>query len=269
MKRYQKMFKKLNIKKQGAFIPFLILGDINPEISIKIIEHLILNGADALELGIPFSDPLADGIIVQNSILRSFKYNITIKKCFEMIYNIRKKFNNIPIGILTYTNLVFNNGIKNFYYNCKISGVDSVLIADLPYEESKIFLKTSLIYDIKQIFICPPNSNNNLLREISSNSKGYIYLLSRSGVTGTEKKNIKPNIKIINKLIEYNSAPIIQGFGIFKPSQINYSINLGISGVISGSAIIKIIEQNQKNYFKMFKKLTKFIKIMKKATLYD
>ncbi|WMC19044.1 MAG: tryptophan synthase subunit alpha [Enterobacteriaceae bacterium PSpicST1] len=269
MGRYKKLFKNLNNKKQGAFIPFLILGDPNFEISIEIIKFLILNGADALELGIPFSDPLADGVIIQNSILRSFKSKITLKKCFEIISIIRKKYNNIPIGILTYANLVFYKGINNFYNNCKKAGIDSILIADLPLEESKIFIKFSIIYNIKQVFICPPNSNNKLLFKISNNSKGYVYLLSRSGITGTEKKIIKPDTYIVNKLIKYNSPPIIQGFGIFKPSQVRYAIKIGISGIISGSAIIKIIEQNQNNLTIMFKKLNKFIKIMKKSTFYN
>ncbi|XZR52766.1 MAG: tryptophan synthase subunit alpha [Enterobacteriaceae bacterium] len=266
MDRYKKTFKNLKNKKQGAFIPFLMLGDPNFEISIKIIEFLILQGADSLELGIPFSDPLADGIIIQNSVLRSFISGITLEKCFKIISIIRKKYNNIPIGILTYANLVFYRGINNFYYNCKKIGVDSLLIADLPLEESKLFIKYSTINNIKQVFICPPNSDDNLLKKISNNSKGYIYLLSRPGVTGTEKKINKPNINIVNKLIKYNSSPIIQGFGIFKPSQVSYAIKLGISGVICGSAIIKIIEQNNINLKKMFKKLNKFTKIMKKAT---
>ncbi|WGS66402.1 MAG: tryptophan synthase subunit alpha [Enterobacteriaceae bacterium PSmelAO3-2] len=266
MERYEKLFINLNNNKQGAFIPFLMLGDPNFNMSLKIIEFLILKGADALELGIPFSDPLADGIIIQNSVLRSFKSGITLKKCFKIISIIRKKYSNIPIGILTYANLVFYKGINNFYYNCQKSGIDSVLIADLPLEESKLFIKYSNTNNIKQVFICPPNSDDNLLRKISIYSKGYTYLLSRSGVTGTEKKIKKPDSYIINKLIEYNSSPIIQGFGIFKPSQVSDAIKLGISGVISGSAIIKIIEQNQINSEKMFKKLNKFIKIMKKST---
>ncbi|WMC19637.1 MAG: tryptophan synthase subunit alpha [Enterobacteriaceae bacterium PC38] len=269
MNRYKILFSNLKKKKKIAFIPFLILGDPNINLSIKLIDFLISKGVNALELGIPFSDPLADGIIIQKSVLRAFKSSITLKKCFKIISIIRKKYNNIPIGILTYSNLVFHKSINNFYNNCKISGVDSILIADLPLEESKLFIKYSYIYNIKQIFICPPNSDNNLLKQISLKSKGYIYLLSRSGVTGTDFKNKKPDINIINKLIKYNSSPIIQGFGIFKPSQIIDAIKMKISGIISGSAIIKIIDQNQQNLFLMFEKLNKFIKIMKKVTKYN
>ncbi|WMC20228.1 MAG: tryptophan synthase subunit alpha [Enterobacteriaceae bacterium PSpyr] len=269
MNRYKILFSKLKKKKKIAFIPFLILGDPNIYISIKLIDFFISKGINALELGIPFSDPLADGEIIQKSILRAFNSNITLKKCFKIISIIRKKYNNIPIGILTYSNLVFYKGINNFYKNCKLSGIDSVLIADLPLEESKLFIKSSNIYNIKQVFICPLNSNNNLIKQISLKSKGYVYLSSRSGVTGTDFKNKKPDINIINKLIKYNSSPIIQGFGIFKPSQIINAIKMKISGIISGSAVIKIIEQNQKNLFLMFEKLNKFIKIMKKATYYN
>ncbi|WP_226799335.1 tryptophan synthase subunit alpha [Candidatus Annandia pinicola] len=268
MQRYQNLFKKLNLKKEIAFIPFVILGDPSFNISIKIIETLINNGADALELGIPFSDPLADGPTIQSSSLRSLKNNININKCFEIINIIRKKYKEIPIGILVYANIVFNKGIDNFYYNCSYEQIDSVLIADLPIEESKLFNKSAIKNNISTIFICPPNSNENLIKKISFNSINYVYLLSRSGVTGIEKQALKPINNLVTKLKKYNSAPVIQGFGISSIKHINNAIKSGIKGIIIGSFIINIIEKYYKKPNKMIINIKKAAKEFKKATIY-
>ncbi|MBK4775418.1 tryptophan synthase subunit alpha [Candidatus Pantoea edessiphila] len=258
MKRYKQLFNKLKNNKQGAFLPFIVLGDPTPEISLKIIDTLILAGADALELGIPFSDPLADGPIIQNSNFRALNAGNTVIQCFEMISKIRHKYFQLPIGLLIYANLVFSRGIENFYINCSKLGVDSILIADLPIEESKPFRETALYHGIDQIFICPPNPSDDLLYKIATQSYGYIYLLSRTGVTGIEKPaNLTPKI-VIDKLHSYKSSPLIQGFGIYDDNQVKQIIASGIDGIIVGSALIKIIE----DYFNTIDIMLREIKIM-------
>lgn len=266
--RYNLLFQQLKIKKEGCFIPFVILGDPTIEISLKIIENLILNGADALELGIPFSDPIADGIIIQKAHLRAFLNNITIKKCFLMLKNIRKKYPTIPIGLLTYSNIVYSYKISKFYSICSLIGIDSILIADLPYEESYSFRKEAHLKKIAQIFICPPDANKNVIKKVSEYSQGYIYLVSRPGITGLQKKQSKLSLKnIINKLKKYKSKPIIQGFGIFTTHQIKKILRNGVSGIICGSLIIKIIEKNLLNYHMLFKKIKKITILLKKSTI--
>jgi tryptophan synthase alpha subunit len=132
MERYETLFKQLKERKEGAFVPFVTLGDPSPEQSLKIIDTLIEAGADALELGIPFSDPLADGPTIQNATLRAFAAGVTPSQCFEMLAAIRQKHPTIPIGLLMYANLVFSRGIDEFYAQCEKAGVDSVLVADVP-----------------------------------------------------------------------------------------------------------------------------------------
>ena len=136
MKRYEQLLTNLKKKNEGAFIPFVTIGDPDLETSQKIIECLIEAGADALELGIPFSDPLADGPTIQSANLRALASQVTPQKCFTLLSNIRKKYPNIPIGLLVYANLVFANGIDQFYAQCQQAGIDSVLVADVPLGES-------------------------------------------------------------------------------------------------------------------------------------
>lgn len=266
MERYQQRFAQLAQKKEGAFVPFVTLGDPNPELSLQIIDTLIAAGADALELGIPFSDPLADGPTIQAATLRAFAAGVTPGQCFEMLAAIRQKHPDIPIGLLMYANLVFSNGIDAFYQRCAQVGVDSVLVADVPLEESAPFRAAAMRHNVAPIFICPPNADDALLREIASHGRGYTYLLSRAGVTGAETRAELPLHHLIATLTEYHAAPPLQGFGISEPAQVKDAIAAGAAGAISGSAIVRIIEQNQHQPSVMLAQLHDFVSRMKAAT---
>lgn len=267
MERYDNLFAQLNSRREGAFVPFVTLGDPSPEQSLKIIDTLIEAGADALELGIPFSDPLADGPTIQNATLRAFASGVTPTQCFEMLAEIRQKHPTIPIGLLMYANLVFSRGIDEFYAQCAKVGVDSVLVADVPVEESAPFRQAAMRHNIAPIFICPPNADDDLLRQIASYGRGYTYLLSRAGVTGAENRAAVPLHHLIEKLTEYHAAPPLQGFGVSAPDQVSAAINAGAAGAISGSAIVKIIENNLANPGAMLSELKSFVQGMKAATL--
>ncbi|NUU66601.1 tryptophan synthase subunit alpha [Enterobacteriaceae bacterium BIT-l23] len=266
MERYEQLFKQLDARKEGAFVPFVTLGDPSPEQSLKIIDALIEGGADALELGIPFSDPLADGPTIQNATLRAFAAGTTPDQCFEMLAAIRHKYPDIPIGLLMYANLVWNPGIDAFYARCAEVGVDSVLVADVPIEESAPFREAAMRYEVAPIFICPPNANDELLRQLASFGRGYTYLLSRAGVTGAENRASVPLTHLVNKLKEYHAAPPLQGFGISEPSQVKDALDAGAAGAISGSAVVKIIERNLEQPQQMLSELTHFAREMKAAT---
>ncbi|CAL4322343.1 Tryptophan synthase alpha chain [Buchnera aphidicola (Protaphis terricola)] len=259
MNRYKKIFKKKKLLKEGCFVPFVVIGDPSIKMSIKIIELLIESGSDALELGIPFSDPLADGPIIQKANLRALSKNYSILKYFEVIQILRKKYSKIPIGILLYANLIYNQGIEKFYQYCSKCDLDSVLIADVPIEEYNIFYKYANKYNIDSIFICPPDANDIFLSKLSLYAKGYIYLLSRPGVTGIEEsKNLISNI-FIKSIKKYTNLPLLQGFGIKNSKQIKKSILFGTNGVICGSAIINIIEKNLNQEKEMLKKIKNFV----------
>ncbi|EPH3178814.1 TPA: tryptophan synthase subunit alpha [Citrobacter braakii] len=266
MERYENLFAQLKDRKEGAFVPFVTLGDPSVEQSLKIIDTLIEAGADALELGIPFSDPLADGPTIQEATLRAFAAGVTPSQCFEMLALIRHKHPTIPIGLLMYANLVFSKGIDEFYAQCEKVGVDSVLVADVPVEESAPFRAAALRHNIAPIFICPPNADEELLRQIASHGRGYTYLLSRAGVTGAENRAALPLHHLVEKLKAYDAPPSLQGFGISAPEQVTGAIDAGAAGAISGSAIVKIIEKNVAAPEQMLAELKAFVSAMKAAT---
>ena len=270
--RYQTSFAALKEKNEQAFIPFVMIGDPNAEQSIAVIKSLVDAGADALELGIPFSDPSADGLTIQNAALRALGAGINTNICLDILKKVREYAPQIPIGLLLYGNLVFARGIDSFYRDMSGAGVDSVLIADVPIRESEPFREAALKYGIAPIFIAPPNASDETLRAVSSYSRGYTYVLSRAGVTGVDSADSPKNTvsstasKLIENLSKYNAAPPVLGFGISTPQQVKDALSAGALGAISGSAVVKIIEDNLADNSKMITDLTNFVSEMKAAT---
>jgi tryptophan synthase alpha chain len=266
MQRYQQMFSRLQAEQRGAFVPFVTVGDPGPELSFEIIKTLIDGGADALELGIPFSDPIADGPTIQNANLRAMAAGVTPAMCFDIIRKIRQYNADIPIGLLLYSNLVMARGLDTFYSQAAAAGVDSVLIADVPLHESKMFRQAAMAHDIAPIFIVPPNVDDDDLRAIASYGRGYTYLLSRAGVTGTETQAAMPTAELIGRIRAYNPAPPLLGFGISTPAHVKDAIANGAAGAICGSAIVKILEQNLEQPAKLLSELKSFVQQMKAAS---
>ncbi|MUK93075.1 tryptophan synthase subunit alpha [Aliivibrio fischeri] len=266
MDRYQALFAQLEKKNQGAFVPFVTIGDPNPELSYNIMETLIEAGADALELGIPFSDPLADGPTIQGANIRALDSKTTPAICFDLITKIRSKYPDTPIGLLVYANLVFANGIDDFYTKCQQAGVDSVLIADVPTNESQEFRESAIEHGIHPIFIAPPSASPETLETVAKLGGGYTYLLSRAGVTGAETKAGMPVAQLLERLNQYDAPPAILGFGISEPAQVEEAVKAGAAGAISGSATVKLIEQHQANPEALLKALADFTSSMKAAT---
>ncbi len=265
--RYQTLFAALGEKNQGAFVPFVTLGDPDLSTSLAIIKTLIDAGADALELGFPFSDPIADGPVIQAANIRALASNVTTGQCFELIAQVRAYAPAIPIGLLLYSNLVMSRGIDAFYAVAKKSGVDSVLIADVPIRESAPFRKSALAHGVDPIFIAAPNSPAKTLKQVAEHGRGYTYLLSRAGVTGTDTVAEMPTGDLIKQLDEYQTAPALLGFGISAPAHVKQALDSGAKGAISGSAVVKIIENNLNDQAKMLAELGAFVKEMKAATL--
>jgi len=264
--RYSNTFANLKAKNQGAFVPFVTLCDPNYQDSLKIVRCLIESGADALELGLPFSDPIADGSVIQKASIRALENGSTTEKCFDLIKTIREDYNDIPIGLLVYSNLVVANGMDSFYQQAAEAGVDSVLIADVPILESKPFIESANKFGIQPIFIATPNATEETLRQVAKFGQGYTYLLSRAGVTGADVKAEMPINNIISSLSKYAAPPSLLGFGISDTSQVEQALKLGADGVISGSAVVKIIESHLDKPAELLKQLSYFIKKMKNAT---
>lgn len=264
--RYQQCFDQLAEKQQGAYVPFVTLGDPDLATSLDIIKTLIDNGADALELGFPFSDPVADGPVIQQANIRALASHVYTQDCFDLIKQVREYNADIPIGLLLYSNLVMSYGIDKFYATAKQVGIDSVLIADVPIRESEPFRAKAQAHDVDPIFIAAPNSPDETLKQVAEYSKGYTYLLSRSGVTGTDTAAGTPTGEFIAKLNDFNSPPPLLGFGISTPEQVKHAIENGARGAISGSAVVKIIEKNLNDKAAMLAELGEFTTQMKAAT---
>ena len=269
MNRYQLMFDRLRRERQAAFVPFVTLGDPDLETSFAIIESLINAGADCLELGFPYSDPIADGPVIQAASIRALESGITIDDCFELLTHIRQRYIDIPIGILTYSNLVFARGLDSFYKQIADTGIDSVLIADVPMKESQPFYHAAIQNNVAPVFIVPPNATVETIESVARYSHGYIYLLSRAGVTGVECQAQMPAEKLIENLSMHHSAPPLLGFGISTPDQVERAIDAGAAGVIVGSAVVKRIADNLDEPEKMISSLKQFISTIKAATCHD
>lgn len=265
--RYAQMFSQLASKQQGAFVPFVTIADPNLAESEAIIRTLIENGADALELGLPFSDPVADGPVIQAANIRALTHHITKQQCFALIARIRADYPELPIGLLVYCNLVVANGADAFYAQAAAAGVDSVLVADVPVKEGAPFIAAAKNAGVQPIFIAPPDASAATLAKVAAASEGYIYLLSRSGVTGdTQQATAAPAAELIATLQDAGGAPPLLGFGIAKPEHVQAAIAAGAAGAISGSAVVRIIAENLNNSSAMLAKLAAFTQTMKAAT---
>jgi tryptophan synthase alpha chain len=264
--RYEAMFAELKTKNQGAFVPFVMIGDPNAETSLEIIRTLVNSGADALELGIPYSDPIADGPTIQQASIRALGSGIHPSDCFDILKQIRTEFPAIPIGLLLYSNLVLAKGIDTFYKSAFAAGVDSILIADVPLREADRFIAIANDNAIQQILIAPPNASDETLAKIGDKSSGYTYLLGRAGVTGTESAVELPAAELVAKLEKYKVAPPLIGFGISTPEQVKSAIEAGAAGAISGSATVNIIAKHLDNPQQMHAELGAFVNAMKAAT---
>lgn len=259
------MFRKLDQENRIAFIPFTLIGDPDLEIS-KLAVETLAHHADALELGIPFSDPVADGPTIQAAGVRARQNGIKLKDSLDFLKDIRRKFPDCPIGILVYVNLVFKPGLDFFYKSMAECGVDSVLIADVPLQEADPFRLAAKKYGVQQVFIAPPNASDDKLKKIAKASEGYTYVVTRTGVTGTDQQMGSSNRNILDSLHSFGSAPPVLGFGISKPKHVQKAAKMGAQGAISGSAVVSIIEKHRNTPDIMVRKLTQFIESMKKGT---
>lgn len=266
MSRYQKMFDRLKKSHEGAFIPFVVLFDPDRDTCKRIVATLIKAGADALELGIAFSDPLADGPTIQKADLRAMKSGSTVRSALALIKEIRADNQDIPIGILTYANLVFKNSLEWFYQQCQDCGVDSVLVADVPLLEAEPYVHAALAHEIEPVLIAPLNLPLKRCEEIARLGRGYTYVVTRRGVTGANDEISLAHRELLQTLKEKNAPPPLMGFGISSPAHVKAAMKEGAAGVISGSKVVSIVEEHLLDPERMMTELTTFVNAMKDAS---
>jgi tryptophan synthase alpha chain len=237
MNRIDTTFNNQRENGTKALMPFLTAGDPDIETTGKLILELEKNGADLIELGVAFSDPIADGPTIQASSLRALQSGVTLDKIIDFVGLLRKK-TDIPISLMSYYNPIFVMGEKTFFERAKAAGVDGVIVPDLPPEEADTLIKMGIRFDLKTIFLLAPTSTSERIGMISEVSGGFIYYVSLTGVTGARSEldqGIRRNLEHIRAATE---KPIAVGFGVSTPEQAR-TISKWADGVIVGSALIK------------------------------
>ena len=271
MSRYEKLFSTLAARGEGAFVPFIMLSDPDPETALTIVRAAVAGGADALELGVPFSDPVADGPTIQASHIRALAGGATVDSAIEQIRQIRSEFPDLPIGMLIYGNVPFTRGLETFYSEFHEAGADSILLPDIPVREGAPFVAAADKAGIDPIFIAPAQASEKTLEGVAKYSKGYIYAISRDGVTGTEKESETRGLAdVVGNVKRFGGAPILLGFGISTPQHVADAIAAGAAGAITGSALTNVVDahlddDNRPNDT-LAAAVTDFVSTMKAAT---
>jgi len=233
MSRYAAMFDRLG--GEGAFGAFLMLGDPDLASSARLLDAVIEGGADMVELGIPFSDPVADGPVIQAAAQRALAAGVRVGDCFDLIAALRAKRPHVPVGILTYANLV--TARAGFMHDAAEAGVDSLLIADVPALEAEPFERAMEQSGIEPVLIAAANTPTATVGRIAKLSKAYTYCVSRSGITGTHARG-EFDAGLVERLEAAGAPPPVFGFGISKPEHVRTALAAGAKGVICGSAIV-------------------------------
>jgi tryptophan synthase alpha chain len=271
--RYTTMFAEKAARNEGAFVPFVVLGDPNLATSFAILTALVRAGADALELGIAFSDPQADGPVIQRADERALAAGANTQTALSLIKRLRAASNEIPqadqipIGLLVYASLVETPKRANFYARAAQAGVDSVLIADVPTLEAAPFAQAAMAAGIAPVLIATPGCSSEDLRTIAALSPAYTYVVTRAGVTGIDEEANTDQSSLLQQLTAVHAAPSLLGFGISQPRHVRNALDHGAAGVICGSAIVKIIEKHAEDPELLLSELTTFVREMKQATV--
>jgi tryptophan synthase alpha chain len=236
-----------------------MLGDPTPEATGAMLDALVEGGADMIEVGIPFSDPIADGPTIQAAADRALQAGTTPAVCFELLRAFRARHPDVPVGVLTYANLVLARGRDAFYRAAAEAGVDSILVADAPVLEAEPFAAAARAHGIDAVMIAAPNTPEPTLARIAELGSGYTYCVARAGVTGTETEMQLNHGGLLDALRRFGAPPPVLGFGISTPAHVRAALDAGAAGVISGSAIVKLVAEGPE-------RVRDFVTTMKAAT---
>ena len=264
MKTYAQVFYERREQKKAALVPFFVIGDPDVETSFATVRTAIDVGADILELGIPFSDPIADGSTIQKADIRAISGGMNMQKALGFIRRV-KDYKDIPIGLLMYYNLVYQYGTERFFADFHRAGVNSVLIADLSIDDADEIIPAAKSTGLDTVFMVTPNTDPERMKLIASKTTGFIYAVSLLGVTGS-RDNLSDTVEyLVGRLKGLTSVPVCVGFGISKAEHAAAVARAGADGVIIGSRIVSLIEQNLADKEKMLAEISTFLCDVKSA----
>jgi len=264
MSALTRVFEKLKARDEGALISYVTAGDPTPGYTPLIAEALINGGVDILELGLPFSDPIADGPTIQAASVRALKAGTTPKMVLEMAREIKRK-HDVPVVIMTYYNPVFRMGLERFFSCARDCLVDGLIVPDLPVEEAADYREKA--NGVDTIFLAAPSTSTERLQRIVACSSGFLYLVSHFGVTGEREKIEDSTIQLIKRVLPYTKGrvPLAVGFGVSKPEQARCIIEAGADAVIVGSAFVNVVQRNMGNIDKTVTEISEIARKLKDA----
>lgn len=264
--RISAAFQKLRLSNECGFICYVAAGYPDIQTSLRIIDSLVKGGADAIEIGIPFSDPIADGPTVQRALSSALQSGITPEKALSFARQVRERHPSLPMLGMTYFNILMSRGIERFLHQANRNGVDGFIVPDLPIEESQQLVQVSRQEELATVFLVSPNTNTERLNEIVKNTTGFLYLVSVYGITGTRTSFEDYTLGAVKnaKSVTAGKIPLAVGFGISRPSHVRLMKESGADAVIVGSAIVDIVEKS-KSQKELFLSLEQFARGMKQA----
>jgi tryptophan synthase alpha chain len=269
MTAIEQAFQKQKQQGNAALVGYIMAGDPNPEATPQIADALIRGGIDVLELGLPFSDPIADGPTIQAASIRALAAKTTPIQVLTIAKQLKQQ-HDIPIVIMTYFNPVFRIGVEKFCESAKDCQVDGLIIPDLPVEEAVEYKQVAKNQGLDTIFLAAPSTSNQRLRKIIAASTGFLYLVSHFGVTGTQTDLEDSTVQLINRVSAFTTGkiPLAVGFGISKAKHIQKIVQAGADGAIVGSVFVNIIQKHTRNAATMLEELRLVATSLKSATKY-
>jgi tryptophan synthase alpha chain len=238
--RLTNVLAELRARRRRALIPYIMAGDPTREATERLVEILVAAGADIVELGVPFSDPIADGPVNQRAGLRAMAHGMGLRPALDLVARLRVRAS-VPLVFMTYYNLVLRYGLERFCRDAAGAGLDGLIVADLPPEEGGELVAASRRVDLATIFLLAPTSTEDRIRAVAAASTGFIYCVSRTGVTGVRDELPEGVRELVSRIREQTATPICVGFGISRPEQVR-ELAAVADGVIVGSALVKMIE---------------------------
>jgi tryptophan synthase alpha chain len=265
MSRINEKFTELKRKNEKALIAYIMMGFPNEKATITTVRGLVKGGADIIELGFPFSDPLADGPVIQNASTVSLEKGTNISKFFNIVKKIRKE-TDIPLVLMTYTNILYHMGYEKFISEAKRAGIDGFILPDMSIEESEEYTKSAK-NKADTIFLISPNTSKTRIEKIAKISTGFLYLVAVFGTTGVKTSIKNYTLKAIKNVKKQTKGkiPVGIGFGVSTPEDVKKYINAGADAVIVGSAYLKLIEKTKP--MQLESKIISFTKSLKKQTI--
>jgi len=261
MNRIDGTFGRLD---RPAFIAYLVAGDPDGAGFHAAARAAIEGGADVLELGMPFSDPVADGPTIQQAHTRALEAGMTVDRYFEAVRGVRE-FSDIPIILMAYCNSVYRRGVERFYRDAKEAGADGVLVVDMPPEEGGRALRAARGNGLDQIFLVAPSTSDERLGPILESAGGFVYLASLLGVTGARERLSDEASRLIGRVRARTRLPLAVGFGISRPEHARALRDAGADGVIVGSALVRIVEEHAGDPARMAREIREFVSVMRRA----